>query len=112
MNNKKSAELKAKEYLFDLRNVAIGNGFKPDEKWLISFSTQAYKAVIGKKYYATVATKASPEDVFAMFALAQTGLNHPITNTPDIKTIGLNQLQYLIAYKPERERQQAMPINF
>jgi len=104
MNDKRSADWQAKEFLYDLRNSANENGFKPDEKWQLSLVTFKDKAALEKKYHASVVAKGSPEDLSAMFTLVQAGLNKPASNAADIKTIGLNQLQYLIAYNPERER--------
>jgi hypothetical protein len=104
MNDQKSALRKANEYLYDLRNTATENGFKPDEKWQLSLVTQADKAAIEKKYHAAVAAKANPEELAAMFEIVKTKLNQLAASIPDIKTIGREQLQYLIAYIPERER--------
>jgi len=104
MSNKQSADRQAKEFLYDLRNSANENGFNPDEKWQIRLVTLGDKAAIEKKYHASIAAKASPEDLSTMFVLVQAQLNQPATTAPDIKTIGSNQLQYLIAYNPERER--------
>jgi len=104
MNNQQSADWQAKEFIYDLRNSANENGFKPEEKWQLSLVTLRDKAVIEKKYHASVTTKASPEVLSEIFTLVQAGLKQPASNIPDVKTIGLNQLQYLIAYNPDRER--------
>jgi hypothetical protein len=104
MSDQESADRQSTEFLYDLRNNANENGFKPEEKWQLSLVTLKDKAAIEKKYHATVAAKASPEMLSAMISLVQTGLNQPITNLLDIKTMGLNQLQYLIGYNPARER--------
>jgi hypothetical protein len=104
MNDQKSADWQANEYLYDLRNTAAENGFKPDEKWQLSLVTQEDKAAIEKKYHAAVAAKANPEDLSAMFEIVKIRLNQPAAIIPDIKTIGRDRLQYLIAYNPEREK--------
>jgi hypothetical protein len=104
MNDQKSALRQANEYLYDLRNMATENGFKPDEKWQLSLVTQADKAAIEKKYHAAVAAKANPEELAAMFEIVKTKLNQLGAIVPDVKTIGREQLQYLIAYNPQRER--------
>jgi len=104
MNESKSALRQANEYLYDLRNTATENGFKPDEKWQLSLVTQADKAAIEKKYHAAVAAKANPEELAAMYEIVQAKLNQFGASVPDIKTIGREQLQYLIAYNPQRER--------
>jgi len=104
MNDQKSALRQANEYLYDLRNTAAENGFKPDEKWQLSLVTYADKAAIEKKYHAAVAAKANPEDLSAMFEIVKAKLNQFGAVVTDVKTIGRDQLQYLIAYNPERER--------
>jgi hypothetical protein len=104
MNDQKSAERLAEEYLYDLRNSAAENGFKPDEKWELSLVNQADKVVIEKSYHATVASKAGPEDISVLFELVRAGLKQPAGSVPDLNTIRREQLQYLIAYNPARER--------
>jgi hypothetical protein len=104
MNEQKSAGRQANEYLYELRNMAAENGFKPTEKWELNLASPVEKAAIEKKYHATVAAKARPEDLSAVFLLVQEGLKQPETAVPDNKTIASDELQYLIAYSPERER--------
>jgi hypothetical protein len=104
MKDQRSADRLAKEYLYDLRNSAEENGFKPDEKWQLSLVTQADKAAIEKKYHNAVAAKAAPEDLSVLLELVREGLKQPAGSVPDLNTIRREQLQYLIAYNPARER--------
>jgi hypothetical protein len=104
MTEKKSADRQANEYLYELRNMAAENGFKPSEKWQLNLASAIEKAAIEKKYHATVAAKTSPEDLSAVFLLVQEALKQPETAAPDKKTIDLEQLEYLIAFCPEREK--------
>jgi len=98
--------LQAKLFVFDLENSAKEHWFKPDENWEISVVTGVDKSAIEKKYYPTVSAKFLPELLAGMLSTVKSSLKlaGPIEPALDIKTICLNDLQYLIAYNPTRLR--------
>jgi len=104
MNDQRSADRQAREFLYDLHNKANESGFKPSDKWQLSLATLAEKTAIEKNYHAAVTTKASPEVLAAMLAQVQTGLSQSSADAPEIAAIKHNHWQYLVAYNPERER--------
>ena len=99
--------LQAKLFVFDLENSAKEHWFKPDEGWEVSVVTGADKSAIEKKYYPTVSAKCLPERLAGMLTTVKSSLKtaglaaEPVL---DIQTINLNNLQYLIAYNPKRQR--------
>ena len=103
MNNQ-NIEYKAKEYVYELGNAALENGFKPDEKWQLSLVSMADKAAIEKKYHPTVFVMAAQENILAIFTLVKEKLKQSPGPEINIKTVQLDALQYLIAYNLERER--------
>lgn len=104
MSDQKSANRQVREYLYDLRNIANENGFKSEEKWLLRLGTLADKTAFEKKYHGTASMKLGPDDLPLMFSMVLCQLKQPTTAVPDSKTIAQDQLQYLIAFNPERER--------
>lgn len=106
MNNQ-SIEYQAREYLFDLNNAAKENGFKADERWKVSLATAAEKEVIEKNYYPTISTEVVPEVLSEMFRIVKATLSQALDSlekTLDEKSVTENQLQYVIAYNPNRLR--------
>jgi hypothetical protein len=106
MNNK-SIEYQAREYLFDLKNFAIENGFKPEEHWEVSLATAAEKEVIENKYNPTISTKVVPEVLSGMFPIVKAKLSQALDNVEnsiDAKSLAKSGLQYVIAYNPTRLR--------
>jgi hypothetical protein len=77
-NDKQTANYKASEYIYDLGNTALENGFKPDEHWEVQIATAAEKKAFEKQYYPTVATSILPELLNATFALVKAQLNQVI----------------------------------
>jgi hypothetical protein len=105
--NTKTIEYQAKEYLFDLDNVANENGFKADEHWKVSLATAAEKAAIEKNYYPTISTKGVPEALSKMFRIVKATLSQALDNAEksmDANSLAKNGLQYVIAYNPNRLR--------
>lgn len=43
MTDKQTAQYKASEYIYDLGNTALENGFKPGEHWEVQMATAAEK---------------------------------------------------------------------
>jgi hypothetical protein len=106
MNNS-IVEFKAKEYIYDLNNIALENGFKTDEHWEVSLASAAEKIAIEKKYYPTVASKFVPEIIADTFRLVKAQLKQSIKETAvvlDKRATPQPQLQYLVAYNPNRLR--------
>ncbi|MES2110504.1 MAG: hypothetical protein V4577_17225 [Bacteroidota bacterium] len=98
-NNKQTAEFSARQYLFDLSNIAAENGFKQDERWEVNMSTAAEKQAIEKQYYPTVASDIMPDLISATFRLVKEFLRQPVTEQ------GLaREHMYLVAYNPIRLR--------
>ena len=77
-SDKQTANYKASEYIYDLGNTALENGFKPDEHWEVQIATAAEKKAFEKQYYPTVATSVLPELINATFALVKARLNQAI----------------------------------
>ncbi|MFA6084890.1 hypothetical protein [Mucilaginibacter sp.] len=105
--NTKTIEYQAREYLFDLNNAANENGFKADEHWKVSLATAAEKAAIERSYYPTISTKVVPEVLPELFRIVKATLSQGLDNLEkimDANTLAKNQLQYVIAYNPNRLR--------
>ncbi|MDB5029853.1 hypothetical protein [Mucilaginibacter sp.] len=106
MNNQ-TIEYQAKEYLFDLNNIANENGFKSEEGWELSMATADEKKAIEKKYYPTVSTSVLPEIVAAFLTLVKTKLatvKAKFHNATEHDAARNKQLQFLVAYNPNRLR--------
>jgi hypothetical protein len=106
MNNP-TIEFKAREYIYDLSNIALENGFKADEHWEVNLATAAEKIAIEKKYYPTVATQLVPEILTDTYRSVKAKLHQSIKDLAQVleKRPALQpQLQYLIAYNPNRLR--------
>src|SRR5579863_9645901 len=107
MMKNQSIEYKAKEYLFDLNNTALENGFKADERWKVSLATAEEKKAIEKSYYPTISAKVVPEILAEMFRIVKAALSQGLDNlelTMDAESLAKNQLQYVVAYNPNRLR--------
>lgn len=99
-------EKKAKIYVYDLNNCARENGFKADETWEFSMATDVEKTALEKKYFPTISAKVLPELLTELFHLVKAKLIHAKYNGErggTQNTTGSN-LQYLIAYNPNRLR--------
>ena len=102
-----SNELKAREYVFDLGNVAKENWFKPDESWELSLATSDEKSAIEKKYYPTVSAKVLPEKLIGLLELVKDKLNTLHMNFASISVPAgarHDHLQYIVAFNPGRRR--------
>ena len=97
--------MKAKIYVYDLNNCARENGFKTEENWEFSLASDADRYVLEKKYFPTVSAKVLPEFLSALANLVKGKLANATYNiNADARTITENELQYLIAYSPNRLR--------
>jgi hypothetical protein len=100
-------EYQAKEYLFDLNNIANENGFRADESWKVSLATAAEKAAIEKNYYPVIATRVLPEVLPGLYRIVKAtlrqGLDHA-ESAMDAKSLDKSGLYYVVAYNPNRLR--------
>jgi hypothetical protein len=102
-----TTEYQAKEYLFDLNNIASENGFKTEDVWELSLATADEKKAIEKKYYPTVSAIVLPEIVAEFLVLIKTKLasvKAKFHNTSEQDAGRNKQLQILVAYNPNRLR--------
>ena len=97
-------EFQAKIYIYDLNNCAREFGFKAEENWDVSMVTSQQKAAIEKKYFPTLATKVLPEMLAEMLGSVKFKLNQGIEKVLDATSIRQQQLQYLVAFSPNRLR--------
>lgn len=100
-------ELKAREYVFDLGNVAKENGFKPAESWELGLATSDEKSVIEKSYYPTVSAKVVPENSAGLLELVKGKLNNLHMNFASMASVAgaaHNHFQYIVAFNPDRQR--------
>jgi len=106
MNNNPTVEFKAKEYLYDLKNSALENGFKTDERWEVSLVTGDEKIAIENQYYPTIAVQFVPEILTATFKSIKGKLNQSIEESTVVvnKFAPQPHLQYVVAYNPNRLR--------
>lgn len=106
-NDKQTANYKASEYIYDLGNTALENGFKPDEQWEVQMATAAEKNAFEKQYHPTVATSVLPELLNATFALVKAQLNQVIkvqNLIPLDRFAPAPVYQYLVAFSSNRIR--------
>jgi hypothetical protein len=105
--NRQTPEYQAKEYLFDLNNIANENGFKADESWKVSLATATEKAAIEKNYYPVIATKIVPELLPELFRTIKASLSQGLDNfesSMDAKELVKSERHYVVAYNPNRLR--------
>jgi hypothetical protein len=106
-NNKQTANYKASEYIYDLGNTALENGFKPNEEWEVQMATAAEKKAFEKQYHPTVATSVLPELLNATFALVKAQLNQVIkaqTLIPQDRFAPEPVYEYMVAFNSNRIR--------
>jgi len=100
-------EFQAKIYVYDLKNCAREFGFKADENWEVSMASSREKADIEKKYFPTLALKVLPEMMAELISSVKLGLSAQlaaIEKNTDATHIRQQELQYLVAYSPNRLR--------
>ncbi|GAA4084146.1 hypothetical protein [Mucilaginibacter panaciglaebae] len=106
-NDKQTAKYKASEYIYDLGNTALENGFKSDEHWEVQMATADEKKAFEKQYYPTVSTSVLPELLSATFTLVKAQLNQVIKErvaTPLDRFAPEPVYQYLVAFNVNRVR--------
>ncbi|MEO6632203.1 MAG: hypothetical protein ABIN13_10790 [Mucilaginibacter sp.] len=100
-------EKETRMYLFDLTNTALENGFKADDNWELVLGTEAQKIKIQKDYYPAIAAKIFAEIALPVYYTIKSRLHQPlnaIEQSLDVKTVLKDNLNYVIAYNPKRQR--------
>lgn len=102
-----SVEREAQSYMYDLMNEAKEHGFKAEDKWTLCLVTKSAQEQIKKDYYPTVVNKVAPEILLRLFHLVKSGLHQSLSKEElliDTKCIIDGQLNYIIAFNPQRQR--------
>jgi hypothetical protein len=107
MITKDTASYKASEFIYDLGNTALENGFKPDENWEIQIATADEKKGFEKHYHPIVSTKVPPDLLNATLTLVKAHLSQAtkinVHALPD-RFAKEPEYQYLVAYNANRIR--------
>ncbi len=102
-----TVEFHANLYVYDLNNCAREFGFKADETWEVDMASGSDKADLEKKYFPILSAKVLPEMIVEMMSSVKFKLSQQLTGLGkniDIKGILQQELQYLVAYSPNRLR--------
>lgn len=102
-----TVEFLAKVYVYDLNNCASEFGFKADENWEVGMASSSEKADLEKKYFPTLSARVLPEMLAEMMSSVKFKLSQPlavIKQYTDTRSILQQELQYLVAYSPNRLR--------
>jgi len=97
----------AREYVYDLENCGKEHGFNAEEGWELSLATTTERLAIEKKYFPTVSAKVAPEALLELLRLVKNKLvkiKYGLEKTLEHDNSTDNQLQYLIAFNPDRLR--------
>lgn len=100
-------EFQAKIYVYDLMNCAREFGFNADENWEVSMATSEQKTAIERQYFPTLSASVLPEMLAEMFGSVKFKLTRKlpgIEKALDVAAIRRQNLQYLVAYNPNRLR--------
>ncbi len=100
----KSAEVQARDFIYELNNCASEYGIAKEELWSISIANDKQKAVIEKKYYPVISALMTVDVAATMPGLIAAKLNQPIAGAEQniIKTGAKTDNQYLVAYIAQR----------
>ena len=102
-----TVEYQAKVYVYDLNNRAREFGFNADETWEVEMVTGSGKAHLEKNYFPTLSARVLPELLAEMMKSVKFKLGQrlaAIGQHMDTKDIPQQELQYLVAYSPNRPR--------
>ena len=105
--NEQIAELKAREYVYDLGNSAKENGFKHDEVWQLNVVTAAEKSALEKKYFPTISMAVMPEGMSELLKLIKQKIVSKAwaqAKAPEQSSFQTDSIQYLVAFNPDRQR--------
>lgn len=102
-----TVDYQAKVYVYDLNNCAQEFGFKADETWEVGMASSSEKADLEKKYFPTLSARVLPEMLAELMSAVKFKLSQrlaDIVQCTDTKSILQQELQYLVAYSPNRLR--------
>jgi hypothetical protein len=103
----KMAEKQARTYVYDLMNEAKEHGFRADDKWKLSLVNEAEKHRLQKEYHPAIVNKVSPEAILEVFHNVKPALRQSLSKEDlllDTKTILDDNLNYIVAFNPNRSR--------
>lgn len=106
MDDQKIA-FQAKLYVYDLNNCAREFGFKDDEGWELNLVSNEERTSLQKRYHPMVSTKVVPEVLAELFNEVKSQLvqaKSNIQNKLDVERLGVQDLEYLVAFNPKRHR--------
>jgi len=107
MMQTKTVEGETRMYLYDLMNTAKEHGFKGEDHWELSLTTEAEKDRIQRTYHPTIAQKVYPELLLQVFNLTKTRLNQSLNKeeeSMDSRSVITNELTHIVAFNPKRAR--------
>ena|ERR1700761_8675207 len=93
-----------KEFLFDLRNSANENGFKPGETWDLKLVSDADRKAIEQQYQITLSQKGEPQELLDLYYPVHDQLKLKTVEIPTAHHMQLDKINYLIAYNAGREK--------
>lgn len=102
----KSAEVQARDFVYELNNCASEYGFGKEELWEINLVSEKEKEKLEKKYYPTISTLIAPEIIPVMEELVKSKLTQIANATLPVaeKHIAIKGIsQYLVAYSTLRK---------
>lgn len=103
----KTIEGETRMYMYDLMNTAKEHGFKGEDRWEISLTTEAEKDKIQRNYYPTIAQKVYPEMLLQVYNLTKERLNQPFSKDEekmDNRSVQKEELTHIVAFNPKRQR--------
>ncbi|QJD95491.1 hypothetical protein HH214_06185 [Mucilaginibacter robiniae] len=75
MTASKAIENLANRYLFELQNLALEHGCRPDHEWQVERATHEEKVLLEKQYHLILANRVLPEHFLGLFHLVRAKLN-------------------------------------
>ncbi|GAA4323314.1 hypothetical protein GCM10023149_24180 [Mucilaginibacter gynuensis] len=105
-NNKQTAQYKATEYIYELGNASVENGFKADEHWEVKMVTANEKKTLEKQYYPIIVSVMEADLLAATFQLVKTRLKQKIEEipVPTDRFAPKPEYRYMIAFNQNRQR--------
>ena len=99
----KTIEGETRMYMYDLMNTAKEHGFKGEDHWEISLTTEVEKNNIQRNYHPTIAQKVYPEMLLQVYNLTKERLNQPFNKEED-RNVQKEELTHIVAFNPKRQR--------
>jgi hypothetical protein len=103
----KTIEGETRMYMYDLMNTAKEHGFKGEDRWELSLTTEAEKDRIQRNYHPTIAQKVYPEILLQVFHLTKSRLNQPLNKDEELidsRSVMNEELTHIVAFNPKRAR--------